>query len=315
MDIIAYQHGVYPRSEALVRATRDLDRSRTTPGAVASQAAEDLAAFVRLQQDSALDHLSDGLLRWQDLFRPLVEASRGMNPGGLVRYFDNNSFFRTPQVEGPVSIEELPPEILGDALPPPRLATLPSPFLFSRAASGDFDPDALMEEVARQVLRPAVESLDAADYEVIHLEEPWLGFFGIEKDSYAPFEKALSTITEGIDARVHLHVYFGDASRHADLLRELPVDSVGFDFMETDLDALGSSWPAGVVAGVIDGRSSVIEDAGAVAGFLRRVLDRLEPPHLTITSSSELELLGEPMARRKVQVLGEVAARAREETR
>lgn len=315
MDVIAYQHGVYPRSEALVRATRDLDRSRTTPDAVASQAAEDLAAFVRVQQESGLDHLSDGLLKWQDLFRPLVEASKGMTPGGLIRYFDNNSFFRTPQVEGPVSLDELPLEIVSDDLPSPRLATLPSPYLFSRAASGDFDPDALMEELARQVLRPAVEALDSGGYEVIHLEEPWIGFFGIERDSYAPFEKALSTISEGIDARVHLHVYFGDASRYADLLREVPVDSVGFDFIGTDLDALGSSWPTGVVAGVLDGRSSILDNVDDVVGFLGQVLDRLQPPHLTVTSSSELGLLGEPVARSKVQVLGEVARRLREEGR
>ena len=38
----AFAPGIYPRSEALVQATRDLDRGRTTPDAVDEQIAHDL---------------------------------------------------------------------------------------------------------------------------------------------------------------------------------------------------------------------------------------------------------------------------------
>ena len=74
----AFVPGIYPRSEELVQATRDLDRGRTTQEAVDAQVDRDLEQLVAVQQDAGLDLLSDGMLRWQDLFRPLVEAADGL---------------------------------------------------------------------------------------------------------------------------------------------------------------------------------------------------------------------------------------------
>ena len=73
----AFVPGIYPRSEALVQSTRDLDRGRTTPEANDDQVEGDVAELVSVQQAADIDLLADGMLRWQDLFRPLVEASAG----------------------------------------------------------------------------------------------------------------------------------------------------------------------------------------------------------------------------------------------
>jgi methionine synthase II (cobalamin-independent) len=45
---------------------------------------EDEDDFLRLQQEAGLDYLSNGLLRWQDIFRALVEASPGLEADGLL---------------------------------------------------------------------------------------------------------------------------------------------------------------------------------------------------------------------------------------
>jgi methionine synthase II (cobalamin-independent) len=57
----------------------------------------------------------------------------------------------------------------------------------------------------------------------------------------------------------------------------------------------------------------VIEDPEHAAAFVREVADRLQPSTLYISSGSDLELLGEQVARKKVEVLGEVGARLRED--
>src|SRR5689334_25327951 len=101
--VLAYQHGIYPRSERVVAATRDLERGRTTPRAVDDAFRQDEADFVDLQRKAGLDVFSGGLVRWQDIFRPLVDASVGMRARTLVRWFDNNSFYRAPEIEGPVA--------------------------------------------------------------------------------------------------------------------------------------------------------------------------------------------------------------------
>ena len=134
----AFAPGIYPRSEELVQATRDLDRGRTTQEAVDEQVDRDLQQLVAAQQDAGLDLLSDGMLRWQDLFRPFVEAADGLERGALTRFLDTNTFYRAPHAEGGAPRLAEP---LGDGyvapLPAERLVTLPSPFALSLGTGFD----------------------------------------------------------------------------------------------------------------------------------------------------------------------------------
>lgn len=313
MEIAAYLPGIYPRSEALVQATRDLDRGRTTPDAVDELYRSESAEVVRLQQEAGLDLFSEGLLRWQDIFRPLADASQGLEARTLVRWFDNNSFFRAPQVSGSPRLTEAPGLLLEEPLPEPPAATLPSPYLFSRAAQANGDRDGLLRALANDVLAPAAARLAEHGYRLIHLQEPWLGFFGIDEGGWSAFEEGVAAVRDAASGAVlTLHVSYGDAAPHADRLRTLPVDAVGIDFVETDLDALPTPWGTGLVAGCLDARRSVMETVDGTAGFVQRVAEVLEPETLYLTPNAELELLGAEVAERKVRLLGEVSARAKE---
>lgn len=312
--VVAYQHGIYPRSERLVQATRDLDRGRTTPEEVDAAFDDERRAYLELQARAGLDLISDGLLRWHDLFRPLVDATEGMDARVLVRWFDNNSFFRAPAISGTPRFGEPPAWVLEDGVRQPRVASLPSPYLFSRAAQGEGDPDELSKLLAREVIAPAARRLVDAGHALVHLEEPWLGFFGIEKTSWDAFEEAVGTIREATEgAALVLHVYYGNAAPYADRLRRFPVDAVGIDFIETTLEDLPTPWETGLVAGVVDGRRSVVESADEIVAFARKARERLQPETLMLTSGSELELAGPQVAPRKIEVLGEAARRLREE--
>jgi 5-methyltetrahydropteroyltriglutamate--homocysteine methyltransferase len=315
--ITSYQYGIYPRSEALVAATRDLDRGRTTPGAVRAQQDEDLAAFVDVQREAGLDLFSDGLLRWQDLFRPLVEASTGLEPGALVRWFDTNTFYRAPEAHEDVALDRgLGADFdTSDAVPAPRVATLPSPLLLSRVAVTKGAPNDFMVEAARNVLRPAAEWFVSKGAGLVHLQEPWLAFHGAEDADWKPFEESIRLIADGLGAPVVLHTYWGDGAAHADRLRDLPVDAVGFDFSETDVDALGTNWPTGVLVGCVSGRRSVLESVDGIVAFVRRVADTLQPPRLYVSSVSDLELLPRDLAAEKVRRMGAAAARLKESDR
>jgi 5-methyltetrahydropteroyltriglutamate--homocysteine methyltransferase len=313
--VAAYQHGIYPRSEGVVAATRGLERGRTSPGDVEAAFASDLVDLVAAQREARLDYVSDGLLRWQDLFRPLVGLSGGMEARTLVRWFDNNSFFRAPEVRGALALDRpVPREIEDqDAVPGPRVATLPSPYLFSRAAAGPDNRNGLMMDLTRELLRPVAEALVERGFGVVHLEEPWIAYAGIEPGDWGDVEKAMVELREATEgATLILHTYFGDAGPHVDRLRRLPVDAIGVDLVETDLDELGSNWEVGVLAGLLDGRRSPVEPVDQAADFAVRVAETLQPPALFLSSNSDLELLPRDIARRKVLRLGEVSARVKE---
>jgi 5-methyltetrahydropteroyltriglutamate--homocysteine methyltransferase len=312
--IAAYQYGIYPRSEAVVAATRGLERGRVAQGEVDDAYKADLEDFVTTQQEAGLDFLSDGLLRWQDIFRPLVKATDGLEARTLVRWFDNNSFFRAPEPTTELSPGRPATEFDdGPGLPQPRVATLPSPYLFSRAAQWDGNRNALMLELTRNSLVPLARHLADRGYGVIHLQEPWLVYFGMDPDDWPDLDKALEEIRDGAgEAKLILHTYFGDAAPYVDRLRALPVDAVGIDFVETDLGSLGSGWETGVLAGCLDGRSSPVESALGTTAFVQRVVEALQPPSLYLSSNSELEYLPRDIARQKVLRLGEISARAKE---
>lgn len=295
-------------------ATRDLERGRATADQVDQAYRADRETVLEAQRAAGLDYMSDGLLRWQDLFRPLVEGSEGLEARVLVRWFDNNSFYRAPEIAAAPSLGQVPAWVLEDGIPDPRVATLPSPYLFSRVTLGGGRPDDLMLGLARDVLAPAASRMAEAGHGLVHLEEPMIPYSGIEEGSWPAFERAVGLVRDAArGATVVLHAYYGDAAPHADRLRRLPVDAVGIDFLETSVDALPAPWGTGLVAGCLDGRSSVMEDPEAVAAFVRRAADRLEPAELFVTSASELELAGPEVAPRKLAVLGEVAGRLRQE--
>jgi len=314
LKVSTYLHGIYPRSEAVVAATRDLDRGRTTPEAVDELYDQDLKQLVQTQEEAGVDFFTDGLLRWQDLFRPILEACPGLKPGALVRWFDNNTFYRQPEVNGDLSLgsETLPVLESSQGVPGPRVATLPSPYLFSRVALAKSDPNDVMQDFAAGILKPLARRLAADGYGIIQLQEPWVAFHGIDDDDWKPFVESVGVVTDGLEATTVLHTYFGDASPWADRLRELPVDAVGFDFIHTDLDALGTDWPTGILVGCLDGRNSLIEPADHVVDFVKRVADRLEPSAIYVSASSDLELLPQATAGKKLVAMGEAGRRLKE---
>lgn len=312
INVFAYQHGLYPRSENVVAATRGLDRGRVDQDEVKSAFAGDLRAFVDVQRRAGMDFFSDGLLRWQDIFRPLVEAM-GIRPHTLVRWFDTNTFFREPELAGNLpEIANVDGIVPDQSVPRPGVMTLPSPFMFSRAARTDQDRNRLMIELVEQVLQPLARAGVSAGVELIHLEDPWLAYHGIESQAWAPLRSALDLLHRDLGATLAFHVYFGDATPYIEELRRLPVDAIGIDLLETDISALGRKWDKGLVAGIIDGRHSPVESTDNLVEVARHLADIAPGYDLYLTSTCELSYLPTAVAERKVQRLGEAARKVKQ---
>ena len=296
----------------MVAATRGLDRGRTGEAAVGAAFDQDLARWIEVQQAAGLDFFSDGLLSWQDLFRPLVEGLGPKPPEELVRWFDTNTFFRAPElstVDQPRAFAATPMP----AVPSPRVVTLPSPYTFSRAAHNATDRNRLMQELAERLLRPAMRTAVAAGAELIHLEEPWLTYDGIDDADWKPFAAAVASMTSGVGATIILHCYFGDAAPHLKRLMDLPVSGLGVDLVETDIAALEKGWAdKSLLIGCLNGRSSVVEPLEATVELARHIADTVQPRDLYLSSNCELQYLPTGVAEQKVRRLGEVAHKAKE---
>jgi 5-methyltetrahydropteroyltriglutamate--homocysteine methyltransferase len=288
----AFVPGLYPRSEALVQATRDLDRGRTTPEAVDEQTERDLAQLVSAQQDAGFDLLADGMLRWQDVFRPFVEGSEGLETGALTRFLDTNSFYRAPSAtSAEPKLRTALDERFIAPLPGPRLVTLPSPFALAHGT--EVTPKAMAEGV----LKP---QLDAIDAELVVLEEPYLA--REESPDLDGLEEALQVLAGG--HKLALWVTFGNAQRVlGEGIADLPVDAIGIDFYATSATDVPEGFGKMLLAGVLDARSSVLEEPREIAGFVETLRER-GVEEIALVPNGDLQYVSEQVAREKLGRLG-----------
>ena len=301
-EIKAYAPGIYARSEELVQATRDLDRGRTTEEAVATQQDADLRAFLDAQRESGLDYFSDGLLNWQDIFRPFDTVAEGLHPGPLTRFLNTNTFYRAPAVEikRPRLVEPLAEPFfrIGD-LPRERwVATLPSPHSLAEWAAGEIEPQAITEGI----LRPQISWLAGNGCAYVVLQET--AVVGGRSNLYG-LSEALEALASPLP--IALQLPFGDAGNVLGELLELPIDAIGVDFYATGVRALPRPFPKTLLAGVVDARNSLLEEPEELAEFGRSLLREMEGPELHLVPNGDLQFVPEKIAREKVLRLGATA--------
>src|SRR5215203_2559735 len=301
-EIRAYAPGIYARSEELVQATRDLDRGRASEEAVAAQQDADLRAFLYAQREAGLDYFSDGLLNWQDIFRPFDESAEGLRPGPLTRFLNTNTFYRVPAVEmeRPTLIEPLgePFFRIGD-LPRSRwVTTLPSPHSLTEWAAGEIEPWA----VAEGILGPQIRWLAGNGCAYVVLQETAL--FGRSSNLYG-LSEALASLASPLPLALQLP--FGNAGDVLGELLELRIDAIGVDFYATDVAALPRPFPKTLLAGVVDARNSLLEEPEELAEFGRSLLREMEGPELHLVLNGDLQFVPEKIAREKVLRLGATA--------
>ena len=253
VDVAAWAPGIYPRSDELIQSTRDLERLRTTPGVVADARARDRAALVAAQRSAGLDLLSDGMLGWQDTFRPLVDRTANMTARPLVRFLDTNTFYRSVLVDGAPTLHRPidPPDL------PTRnwLATLPSPHAFSVAAGGTVTPTVLAE----RVLAPQIDAFATAGCAAVVLWEPFLS-----PGDVPGIDQALRRLPA--EPPLYLWLPFTDAAPLIESLARLPLAGVGVDLYATAIAGIPRRFPHRILAGVVDSRSSALEDPDGAAG-------------------------------------------------
>jgi 5-methyltetrahydropteroyltriglutamate--homocysteine methyltransferase len=291
VELKAYAPGIYPRSEALVQATRDLDRGRTSAEAVDRQIESDLGELVGVQERAGLALLADGMLHWQDHFRLLAEHTDGLDARPLTRFLDTNSFFRAVLVEGEPRLSNPVP---APALPAGRwLATLPSPLAFSRATKGA----ASAQLLAANVLAPQIEAYAEAGGSLIVLSDPFVA----REQAVKELTAALAELPTPVPLALQLP--FSDAGPMLEELAGAPVQAIGIDFYATSLNALPEDYPREVIAGVIDVRSSALESPEEIGRFVEELAAR-NPAGISLSPNGDLQFVPEPIAREKIGRLG-----------
>ncbi|MFQ5909001.1 MAG: hypothetical protein ACE5JE_09310 [Thermoplasmata archaeon] len=312
----AYLNGIFPRSQALIAATRGFDRGRVSESEVQEALEQDVQDLVALQLQAGFDYISDGLLNWQDLFRPFAETWDGLEPGGLTRWFDNNTFYRKPVIAGPLRPRPMAKAFLRiDSLPDthPWQAVLPGPYTF--LTLGEDHHHASPQEGLRALtdgLKTAATALGKEGFQLLHFQEPGLAVSPPEGEGLAELKEAYQDLRIP-GTKTALHLYFGSAQPLLPDLLDFPVDLLGLDLYQEELDRLKDmDFTKTLVCGCVDARNSHLENPAEVAELVTGLRERLDPPEVVLAPNADLEFLPRSVARAKVEVLGSAKTRLEE---
>lgn len=309
MEVVTSLTGALPRSEALVEATRDLDRGRTTADAVQALFQKTEGEVAALEGRLGLELRTGGYLRWPDLFRPFAETWEGFTVGPLTRWFETNQFYRQPILNAPPARV---PGAIASWLPPTdaqahrRKAILPGPYTFAGLVdnrSGE-TAEALTHRLGR-LLAEEVHELRAAGWTAFQFQEPLLVAHPPEGARAEAVVAAYRSISgAAADATTAVWTYFADARPAWPLLTRLPVSVLGIDLSETDaLHLAPSREPRGLGLGVLDPRTSLMEEPDEIVQLARQVVAHHRPPVLWVGGGAPLDLLPWDAATRKLQGL------------
>ncbi|MEM1589167.1 MAG: hypothetical protein QXZ68_04830 [Candidatus Bathyarchaeia archaeon] len=321
-----YVAGALPRSKELIEITRAYDRKKASEETLEKAFKEATKNVIEAQVQAGLNYVTDGMLKWHDLLRPFTENLEGLKAGGLARWFNNNTFYRKPIITGVIRrTKNIIAKITYTELMPKNLpwkAILPAPYTFSRLSENKFykSERELMFAYA-EVLNEEIKSLAEAGFKYIQLSDPALVYNPfketIPKDTLVDVKEALQTALKNTRIRTCLQTFFGDFANVLPEALEIPVDDLGIDLYETSVEELKeySFDNKGVALGLLDARSSLIEDEEEILKVASEIIEAIYPSKIQdvfLCPNCDLEFLPWERAEEKMRVLGRVAKRLEE---
>jgi len=269
---------------------------------------EDQASLVQLQLENGFMFIEDGKFTWQDIFRPFVLSTDGMEVGALTRWFDTNTFYKQPRINGRLSFD---PEKFDAFLPNvPRenqKITLPSPLTFARLCTDTRGVDfAQTLSTVTGLMVSAVTHLEKKGIKAIQFNEPFAPYAGRVED-VDNLIRSIQDVSSGKSLSI-IHFYFGDGAPFLRVFeeRESSVDIVGVDFYKTKFADIPIDFSKALLAGVLDSQNILIEEKDKIERFIGQISEQVRPQSLYLTHNADLEFVPEAIANQKLKLLGEL---------
>jgi len=321
-----YVTGVLPRSSKLIEKTRAYERRKISEKELEESFEKATESAIDAQISAGLSYVTDGMLKWQDLFRPFTENLKGITVGSLARWFNNNTFYRQPIITDHVKrekdvvnkimqLEKLPKSL-------PWKAILPAPYTFVSLSENQYykDEAEFMFKFA-EIINKEIKSLAETGFSYIQLSDPALLYEPLapkfKKDKLALVNDVLETAVKGTSVKTCLQTFFGDFSKILPEALDFPVDHLGIDLYETDFEKLKEyNFEKGVALGLIDSRSSLVEKQDELVAAAEQIIKsiyRSRIEEVFICPNCDLDFLPWERAEEKMKVISSVTKRLREE--
>ncbi|MFQ5860594.1 MAG: methylcobamide--CoM methyltransferase [Dehalococcoidia bacterium] len=268
------------------------------------------------QAEAGVDLVTDGQIRWEDGQTYFARRVRGFSIDGLTRYFDTNTYFRQPVVDG--QLEWQGPITVKDFLfakahsPRPVKPVITGPYTLARLSqAGAADLPSLVRELARVLNREAL-ALQEAGAEIVQFDEPAILKW---KEDFPLLEEAATILTKELTITTALYTYFKDASGLVPQLFQLPFQVIGLDFVMGPANyQLIEGFPTvrHLAAGIVDARNTRLESVPELMKSIEQIAPFVPLDRLYVNPSCGLEFLPRLNAQAKLARMVEGVSKAQE---
>ncbi|GAA0288331.1 5-methyltetrahydropteroyltriglutamate--homocysteine methyltransferase [Halobacterium noricense] len=322
MNRIATTPGLFPLPDDAKETLSDLKGHQKHDLVSGDEGPEIEAAYdevreelVDLQRDAGLDRVVEGQARWDDMLAHPLTVHENVETGGIVRYYDNNNFYRDPIVAGELTFSgDLAADLeTASELTDDLQAVVPGPYSLSELATDEYygDDEQFLAAVA-DFLAGEVEAFP--EVETVFVLEPSLVTNPPEEGEDERASEAIDTVADAADADVVAHTYWGalEEKVHAHLL-DAGVDAIGYDFVTNHEDNLYNVTEYGtkdsVALGVVDGQNTLVESPETIRDrvdwFRDSVPDAIEFDDAYVTANTGLFYLPVNRFEQKLQALAD----------
>ncbi len=295
-------YGHFERKEISAHAFRDVVQSV-------------IQEIIRDQETCFLDHLTDGLVSWQDPISHFTSNLTGVERTGLTRYFNSNFYFRRPVIvskpkfKGPLVAQEF--QFAKTITIKTIRAIVTGPFTLAGhtgASAKAFlkfnDRVALFTDVIAE----EVGALAAAGASVIQIDEPSLALPGMD---FKLAKKSLEKIAARKGhAKLVLALFFSPLARLWNTLQSLPVDGLQMDLTKDGAQLfpimLAKPGAKEVGLGLLDALNTKLEPQARITEMVQRWMDVTPAETVTVSPSAGLEYLPRPFALAKLGLLNNI---------
>jgi 5-methyltetrahydropteroyltriglutamate--homocysteine methyltransferase len=260
---------------------------------------------------AGIDVINDGQIRWDDLLAPFATAWSGVHRGPLERFYDNNTYFRQPMIEGPISSDgttlvkafQFAKTIAARELK----AAVAGPITFA-TLSIDKHYRSLEDRVlaVADAIAADVKALGAAGAALVDVEDPGL----VYEPQHIELAREAYRRIAATGVPIAIQPYFFPADRILETLASFPVAQVAVDVRSRETTALrrldvfkGKT----VVLGVVDARNTRLESASELGKLIEEALKLVPSDSLWVAPTTGLEYLPHDVATKKLTALAEAA--------
>ncbi|GGN87068.1 MULTISPECIES: 5-methyltetrahydropteroyltriglutamate--homocysteine methyltransferase [Haloarcula] len=308
-QIVATTPGLFPLPDWAKDELSDLKGHQKTDLISGDEGGEIVDAYDRareevisLQQDAGLDRVVEGQLRWDDMLAHPLAVHDSVETRGIVRYYDNNNFYREPVVQddltadGDVAAElDAAAELVDDGLQ----AVLPGPYSLADLATDDYygDEAAFLDAIA-EFLAGEVEQFP--DVETLFLLEPSLVENDPDDGTDERASEAIDAVANATDADVVTHTYWGpiEEKTYAHLM-DADVDAIGFDLVSDHDSNVYNVQEYGtkddVALGVVDGQNTLVESPETIRDRIDWFEQQTNTVYDTVYATANTELFYLPV--------------------